>query len=197
MNGSMSTGRGSRRAMQLWTPTHETQALLPSSSGSHLRAWYLNGRGVEVGRMDWWRLWYPTVVAGRKRKGEGGVTWAREIMSLFCCLLLFCLPYWVIKQCMLYVLFAACAWYLMAWLFSTYVRIFPKGREEGATKQAFCSLIRQHGLIYLTLDPIKMMDAVRTSIKFRARRPALSGGKLQSFTLLSFVITSGSPDNLF
>lgn len=25
MNGSISTGRGSRRAMQLWTPTHETQ----------------------------------------------------------------------------------------------------------------------------------------------------------------------------
>lgn len=24
MNGSMSTGRGSRRAMQLWTPTQET-----------------------------------------------------------------------------------------------------------------------------------------------------------------------------
>lgn len=51
MNGSMSTGRGSRRAMQLWTPTHETRTFLPISSGSHLRGlvlkWQRGGGGKD------------------------------------------------------------------------------------------------------------------------------------------------------
>lgn len=62
----------------------------PSPLAPTWGAWYLNGRGVEVGRMDWWRLWYPTVAAGSKREGGGGVvTRAREIMCH--CLGFFCL----------------------------------------------------------------------------------------------------------
>ena len=59
-----------------------------------------------------------------------------------------------------------------------------------ATEPAFCSLIRQCGRVYLTPGPIKMMDAVRTSIKLKEKfiKPTASGGKLQSFTVPSFVM---------
>ncbi len=80
-----------------------------------------------------------------------------------------------------------------------YVHVCVKEREEGrypATKPAFWSLIRQHGLIYLTLDPIKMIDAVRTSIKFRAKKTCTERRNVTILYLAVICHHISFPDNL-
>lgn len=79
LNGSMSTGRGSRRAVQLWTPTHETR-VSSRSSGTHLRAWYLNGGGGQGGIVRdadiTWR--------GGRKEGRGKKEEDNALLSFLC-----------------------------------------------------------------------------------------------------------------
>lgn len=53
MNGSMSTGRGSRRTMQLWTPTHQTYTFPSHPFGSHLRGLLLKWQRLRQRWAGW------------------------------------------------------------------------------------------------------------------------------------------------
>lgn len=86
MNGSMSTGRGSRRGMQLWTPTRETRRhvsfpslrlppeglVLKWHRGGCREAWLVENKKI------------LTVVAERNETGQGHVTWASGGCVLSC-----------------------------------------------------------------------------------------------------------------
>lgn len=104
MNGSMSTGRGNRRAMQLWTPTHETCAFLPIPQAP---TWGPGPQMAEGWRRWWWRTWYPVAVQERRGKeeeeevcdlGAGEIMWCVVLHSFVS----------VIEQCIPSVLLSVC-----------------------------------------------------------------------------------------
>lgn len=81
-----------------------------------------------------------------------------------------------------------------------YVHIFVKERKEGRYPPIETSILflnKQHGLIYLHLIQLKWWMPSELQLNPEPKRSAPRGGKLQSFTLLLFVITSGFPGNLF
>lgn len=162
MNGSMSTGRGSRRGMQLWTPTRETRRhvsfpslrlppeglVLKWHRGGCREAWLVENKKI------------LTVVAERNETGQGHVTWESGGCVLSCVRLL-------------------CEWILCfhnAFLhhFLTYARVKEFWRNQ------YC-LIGQCDLIYLPLYLITMIDAERMPIKCT---PPLRGGKLHFFAII-------------